>query len=105
MSTLFFRRMRSPMGGQLDQVSQEPAAWVAGQTNPFWLCPTTNRSAWPIHPESTSFQRTSPGKMGSPAASAEVQRSGREAFDQRFHFSPLGALQEPSEFREAWKSS
>src|SRR5262244_4352686 len=100
MSTLFFRRMRSPMGGQLDQVSQEPAAWVAGETNPFWLWPTTKRRAWPIHPESTSLQRTRPGKMGSPAASAEVQRSGREASDQRFHLAPLEASQEPSEFRE-----
>ena len=58
-----------------------------------------------MYPESTSSQRTRPGKMGRPAASAEVQRSGREASERRFHFAPLDASQEPSEFREPWKSS
>ena len=43
--------------------------------------------------------------MGSPAASAEVQRRGRVSLERRFHLAPFEALQEPSEFREPWKSS
>ena len=93
------------MGGQFEPRAQVPAAWVAGQTKPCWLWPTTKRSAWAMYPESTSSQRTRPGKMGRPAASAEVQRRGRVASERRFHFAPLEASQEPSEFRAPWKSS
>ncbi len=39
------------------------------------------RSAWRMAPASASSRRASPGRIGSPAASAEVQRSGRSAFD------------------------
>ena len=41
-----------------------------------------NRSAWVISPAATSSQRTSPGRIGSPAASADVQPAGRSSFER-----------------------
>ena len=47
---------------------------------------------WPL---ATSSYRASPAKIGRPAASADVQPAGRNAFERKFHFAPESALQEP----------
>src|SRR6266540_2499757 len=52
--------------------------------------------AWLIAPDFTSSYRTRPGTMGSPAASADVQVSGRSAFDPRSKMAPLPALGSPA---------
>ena len=54
-----------------------------------------NRSAWVISPEATSSQRTSPGRIGRPAASALVQPSGRRSFEDRSQIAPEPACQVP----------
>ena len=41
----------------------------------------------------TSFQRTSPGRIGSPAASALVQPAGRRWFESRPQVAPEPACQ------------
>jgi hypothetical protein len=48
-----------------------------------------------MRPDATSSYRTSPGRIGSPAASAEVHPSGRSAFDPRSHTAPLPARGRP----------
>jgi hypothetical protein len=47
------------------------------------------RSAWRMTPLSASSRRARPGSIGSPAASAEVQRSGRSALERRSQAAPL----------------
>jgi hypothetical protein len=44
-------------------------------------------------PPATSSYRGSPAKIGSPAASAEVQPAGRSVLDRKFHFAPASAVQ------------
>jgi hypothetical protein len=46
-------------------------------------------------PRATSSYRASPGKIGSPAASADVQPAGRTWFDRRLHVAPEPAFQPP----------
>ena len=41
----------------------------------------------------TCVKFTSPGKIGSPAASADVQVAGRSALDLRFQMAPDPALE------------
>jgi hypothetical protein len=43
---------------------------------------TVTLIAWSIRPAAASSKRTSPAKIGSPAASAEVKPSGRSAAEQ-----------------------
>ncbi len=47
-----------------------------------------NRIAWSTLPFSTSRQRRSPGRIGSPAASADVQVSGRSRLLFSDHTAP-----------------
>jgi hypothetical protein len=57
------------------------------------------RSAWWMVPVDASSARSNSGRIGKPAASAEVQSAGRSAFDRRskpaapkmFHTPGLGA--------------
>ncbi len=58
-----------------------------------------NRIAWSTWPALTSFQRSSPGRIGSPAASAEVQPSGRSLFDFSDQTAPEPATQRPPRTR------
>jgi len=47
------------------------------------------RSACLIAPvDASPSQRASPGRIGSPAASADVQLAGRSAFERRFQIAP-----------------
>src|SRR3954451_12214715 len=67
---------------------------------------TVNRRAWFTTPEFTSSKRASPGKIGSPAASAEVQVSGRSAFELRLNRAPPPAVHpDPTASLLAWYSS
>jgi hypothetical protein len=58
---------------------------------------TVNRSAWWIAPWRASDQRARPGKIGRPAASAEVQVLGRRWFERMFQIAPEPARQRPPE--------
>jgi hypothetical protein len=78
------------MGGAL---AFDPALCDAGQTYPFEPRVVT-RSACAISPApAISSYRTSPGKIARPAASADVQPSGRRAFDDRSNTAPDPASQ------------
>ena len=44
-------------------------------------------------PAETSSHRASPGKIGSPAASADVHPAGRSLSDERLHVAPEPAVQ------------
>ena len=58
-----------------------------------------NRIAWFTGPAFTSLQRSRPGRIGSPAASAEVQVSGRSLFDFSDHTAPEPAVHRPPDSR------
>src|SRR5215210_5756799 len=62
------------------------------------------RRAWRIAPALTSSQRTRPGRIGSPAASALVQPAGLSAFERRSQMAPEPPCHWPPDF-EAWKIS
>ena len=85
MSRPALNRSRAPMGGAL---AFEPALCDAGQTWP--LVPrVVTRKACVISPApATSSYRSSPGNTARPAASAEVQPSGRRAFVDRSNTAP-----------------
>src|SRR5689334_18885461 len=95
MSTLALRRTRMPIGGLSDDVSVL-AQCLAGETYALRERDTVNRSAWEMIPALTSSYRTSPGKIGRPAASAEVQPAGRKVFDDKSKMAPEPACQLPS---------
>ncbi len=65
---------------------------------------TVKRIACAIVPAFTSSHRTSPARIGSPAASAEVHVSGRSAFESRSQIAPLPASGSPP-FQSAAYSS
>ena len=62
------------------------------------------RSAWSIRRPTTSSQRASPGKIGSPAASADVQPAGRSLSDDRLHVAPDPAVQPRLVWRRSYSS-
>src|SRR5260221_8552316 len=93
MSTLAFRRTRRPIGGS-DGSLELDAWWRAGYMNVLRVRCTVKRSAWSIRPvEASPSQRASPGRIGRPAASAEVHVAGRRAFERRFQIAPEPAAQ------------
>jgi len=47
---------------------------------------------WLMCPAATSSKRASPGRIGRPAASADVQPAGRSAFEARLQIAPEPAL-------------
>jgi len=59
--------------------------WRAGQTFVFRIRAfgSVKRSAWRIVPLRASLARSKSGRIGKPAASADVQPSGRSAFEAR----------------------
>ena len=72
------------------------AARVVGRGSNVPCCEvwTVKRSAWLIAPFVTaSSKRASPGKIGRPAASAEVQPAGRRLFEVRSKTAPPLQLQ------------
>src|ERR1044071_1371033 len=93
MLTEAFSRTRIPIGGRFGSVLLL-AKWRAGRTYARRVREAVNLSACVIslRPK-TSSKRTSPGKIGSPAASAEVQPAGRSALELRSKTAPLSALQ------------
>src|SRR3954453_17999991 len=54
------------------------------------------RIAWVTRPEATSSYRVRPGRMAKPAASAEVQPSGRNWLERRLNTAPFAAAHDPS---------
>ena len=89
-----FRRSSAPYG-MLPLLP--PAPCRAGHT--CWVDSTESRnvtrSACAISPADASASRTSSGAMGRPAASDDVQPSGRIAFDRRSHPAVEYALHWP----------
>src|SRR5215212_3284160 len=104
MLTLALRRKRVPIGGAFRSV-ELPSVCLAGQTQVLRIVGAVNLSACPITPEAISSYRTRPGKIGNPAASAEVQPSGRNALELRFQTAPASPSQLPSACGLAWKTS
>src|SRR5882724_1292465 len=78
-------RTRVPYGGKLWSLYWPQ--WLAGATYARRTCGTVKRTACVISPEATSACFSSPGRIGRPAASAEVQPAGRTAFSLRSHFA------------------
>src|SRR5579862_4844025 len=86
------RRKRAPIGGRVESVLL-PEAWRAGHR--YSCCPllrpqmlfAVKRIACAISPAAISSHRTSPGKIGRPAASADVQPAGRSAFEFKSNFA------------------
>src|SRR5687767_10537830 len=91
-------RNRAPMGGKASD-DVEPASCRAGQR--WWLLVSgvVKRMAWSMVSSRTSLQRSRPGRIGSPAASAEVQESGRSRLDVSDQTAPDPARQVVPETR------
>src|SRR5688572_31526814 len=91
-------RNRAPIGGKASD-DVEAASCRAGQR--WWLLVSgvVKRMAWSLVPSRTSFQRSRPGRIGSPAASAEVHESGRRSLDVSDHTAPEPARHELPETR------
>ena len=91
-STLALSRNRCPMGGYCSPVKSE--AWCrAGHTWAFCVLGAVNRMACLMVPAAASSYRTKPGKMGKPAASADVQPSGGRALEDKSKTAPDPACQ------------
>ena len=95
MSTLAFSRSRSPIRGS-DGSSSSEAKCRAGQTYSRRERETVTRRAWSIFPG-----RASSGRIGRPAASADVQPAGRSFGLRRFQVAPEPACQRPFSRRSA----
>src|SRR5437868_2547148 len=92
MSNELFSRKRAPIGGHPGPPLL--ASCRAGQMYPCVQSKVT-RIACPMNPACTSSYRTSPGRIGNPAASAEVQVSGRREFEPSGNAAPLQPLGDP----------
>src|SRR4051794_31754676 len=97
MSTPDLSRKRVPMGGA-DRLLLCPSECLAGHT---WLVRIpepgpVKRIAWVTRPEASSSYRVRPGRIAKPAASAEVQPSGRSWLVSRLNTAPFAAVHDPS---------
>jgi hypothetical protein len=72
--------------------------WLAGHTKALAVLGAVKRMTWSISPAATSSYRTRPGRIGRPAASPEVQVSGRIAFDRRSQVAPDPAVHDEPPF-------
>jgi hypothetical protein len=89
---------RAPIGGYA-KLSCDPASCRAGQMWCRLVASVVNRTAWFTGPVCTSLQRSRPGRIGSPAASADVQVSVRSLFDFSDHTALEPAVHRPSDSR------
>ena len=78
-------------------LSRDPASCRAGHTCQRLVTSVVKRIAWSTLPSRTSRQRSSPGRIGSPAASVDVQPSGRSRLDPSDQVAPEPADQRPSD--------
>src|SRR5450432_2452694 len=80
-----FRRNSWPMGGRFADVVPFVVRWRAGHTYSLriLLLSMVKRSACRISPVLASLANSRRGKIGKPAASAELQSAGRRAFERR----------------------
>jgi hypothetical protein len=88
-------RNRAPIGGY-DGSLTDPASCRAGQTCLRSVTSVVNRMAWSTRPAFTSAYRRRPGRIGSPAASADVQPCGRSLLLVSDQVAPEPAVQWPS---------
>src|ERR1700690_3812093 len=95
MSKLAFNRNLWPIGGYCNPGRLE-ACGLAGQMKAFRVCGAVKRRACVISPLATSSYLTNPGSIGSPAASADVQFTGRRALELRVKIAPDPACHVPS---------
>src|SRR4051794_20265404 len=95
ISKFAFRRKRCPMGGKAVELFED-AKCRPGHTYARCVTGAVKRKAWLICPEATSSYRSSPGMIGSPAASADVHPSGRNVLALRSHLAALSTFQLPS---------
>src|SRR5262245_43780893 len=103
MSTLALSRSRRPIGGS-DESLDDDASCRAGQMYDACVDATVTRIAWSMWPDFMSAQVTSPGRIGRPAASADVQPAGRSLLLARSKIAPEPAFQ-PLPFGYAANSS
>src|ERR1700722_20466262 len=92
MLKLALSRNRAPMGGRAGLLAV-PASWRAGQMNEVSVDSAVMRMAWVMEPDCTSSSRSRPGRIGRPAASADVHPAGRSAFELRFQIAPDTAVE------------
>src|SRR5947209_17431492 len=88
------RRKRAPIGGRLGSLA-DPDWWRAGQMKLLSLRWAVKRMAWSTWPDCTSSRRSRPGRIGRPAASADVHVAGRSALDRRLKTAPEPAVGRP----------
>src|ERR1700737_4226172 len=93
MSKPALSRKRAPIGGSVGSAAA-PAWWRAGHKKLRSERTAVKRMAWLMAPAWTSSQRTKPGKIGRPAASADVQFRGRSALDPNGKMAPDPAVQD-----------
>src|ERR1700682_4729881 len=93
MSKPALSRKRAPIGGSAASAAA-PAWWRAGHKKLRSVRTAVKRMAWLMAPAWTSYQRTNPGKIGRPAASADVQFKGRRASDPNEKMAPDPAVQD-----------
>src|SRR5581483_1878705 len=95
-----FRRKRMPMGAARE-FEEFAAQCDAGGIMAALLCCRVKRRACWIFPAATSSWRINPGKIGSPAASADVQVHGRCWLACRSQTAEEAASQAPLLLAEA----
>src|SRR6185437_6156340 len=93
-------RNRAPIGGRLG-LDPDPAACRAGQMKADRVRWAVNRMAWVIgrlcRTAAWTWAKFSrPGRIGRPAASAEVHPAGRSAFEVRCQIAPEPAVEWPA---------
>src|SRR5271156_2742217 len=84
------KRKRAPMGGHAALAC--PASCRAGQMYASLEHSVVKRMAGSTAPAATSSASPWPGRLGRPAASADVQASGRRASLRRFQIAPDPAI-------------
>src|SRR5579875_3095797 len=92
MGKLAFSRNLAPIGGA-DGREVLPASCRAGQRYRVAVVGAVMRIAWSTYPRFTSSQRSRPGRIGSPAASADVQPAGLSRSLRSDHVAPEPAVQ------------
>ena len=89
-----FSLNRAPIGGYAGSLT-DPASCRAGHTCRRSVTTVVNRIAWSTVPDRTSAYRRSPGRIGSPAASADVQPCGRSRLLVSDQVAPEPAVHRP----------
>src|SRR6202042_3581811 len=94
---LALNRNRAPLGGT-SGLRSELASWRAGHRKAAWVSCAVNLIAcsigFPVRTAAWTCAKFSrPGRMGKPAASADVQPAGRSRLDRKCQMAPEPAVE------------